>query len=79
MTPVYQASPVKHRQRATKAEMAERAEFLIGYAEEHGPVTVRGHYYQAKVHDVPGITKDDKDYAKVQRQVLELRRAGRFA
>jgi hypothetical protein len=59
--------------------MEERAEFLIGYAGEHGPVTVRGLYYQAEVHGVPGITKDDKDYAKVQRQVLELRRAGRLA
>jgi hypothetical protein len=40
MTEVYQASRIK-RQRATKAEMERRAEFLIDYAEEHGPVTVR--------------------------------------
>jgi hypothetical protein len=70
----YEASPV--RRRATKAEMEERARFLISYAEEHGPVTVRGLYYQAEVKGVPGITKDDKDYNKVQRQVLALRRAG---
>ena len=73
----YEASPVKRR-RATKAEMEERAEFLIGYADEHGPVTVRGLYYQAEVASLPGITKDDKDYAKVQRQVLNLRREGRL-
>ena len=74
---VYHPSPIKRR-RATKAEMEERAEFLIGYAEEHGPITVRGLYYQAEVHGVSGITKDDKDYDKIQRQVLDLRRAGRL-
>ncbi len=74
---VYPASPIKRR-RATKAEMEERAEFLIDYAEEHGPITVRGLYYQAEVHGVPGVTKDDKDYDKIQRQVLNLRRAGRL-
>jgi hypothetical protein len=74
---VYEASPVK-RTRATKAEMEERAEFLIDYASEHGPVTVRGLYYQAEVASLPGISKDDKDYDKVQRQVLKLRREGRL-
>jgi hypothetical protein len=73
----YDASPVKRR-RATQGEMEERAEFLIDYAQEHGPITVRGLYYQAEVRNVPGISKDDKDYAKVQRQVLSLRREGRL-
>jgi hypothetical protein len=59
--------------------MEERAKFLISYAEEHGPVTVRGLYYQAEVRGLPGVTKDDKDYSKVQRQVLNLRRAGRLS
>lgn len=59
--------------------MEERAAFLIGYAEEHGPVTVRGLYYQAEVHGVPGIDKTERGYAKVQSQVLGLRRAGRLA
>jgi hypothetical protein len=76
--PVYEASRLK-RARATKAEMEERAEFLIDYASEHGPVTVRGLYYQAEVASLPGISKDDKDYAKVQRQVLKLRREGRLS
>src|SRR5262245_18030527 len=58
--------------------MEERAKFLIRYAERHGPVTVRGLYNQAEVNKVPGITKDDKDYAKVQQQVLNLRREGRL-
>jgi hypothetical protein len=77
MTATYEASPIKRR-RATKAEMEERAEFLIDYASEHGPATVRGLYYQAEVARLPGISKDDKDYAKVQRQVLKLRREGRL-
>jgi hypothetical protein len=47
----YKASPIKRR-RATFEEMAERAAFLIDYAVEHGPVTVRGLYYQAEVHGV---------------------------
>jgi hypothetical protein len=40
---VYEASPVK-RNRATRDEMAERAEFLIDYAARHNPVTVRQLY-----------------------------------
>jgi hypothetical protein len=66
------------RIRATKAEMEERAEFLIDYAEEHGPVTVRGLYYQAEVRGLPGIDKEENSYAKIQRQVLNLRRAGQL-
>jgi len=74
----YKASPVKRR-RATRAEMEERAEFLIDYAEQHGPITVRGLYYQAEVGGVPGIDKTKSGYGKVQRQVLDLRRAGRMS
>jgi hypothetical protein len=58
--------------------MEERAAFLIDYADEHGPVTVRGLYYQCEVAGVPGIGKDEKGYRKVQRQVLKLRRSGRL-
>jgi hypothetical protein len=75
---IYEASPIK-RERATKAEMEERAEFLIAYAEEHGPVTVRGLYYQGEVAGLPGIDKTDSSYDKIQRQVLLLRRAGRLS
>lgn len=73
----YGASAIKRR-RATQAEMQERAEFLVGYASEHGPVTCRGLYYQAEVAAVPGIDKDENGYTKVQRQVLDLRRSGRL-
>jgi hypothetical protein len=74
---IYEAS--RTNRRATKAEMEERAEFLIDYADEHGPVTVRGLYYQAEVARIPGIGKDDTGYEKVQRQVLFLRRADRLS
>jgi hypothetical protein len=59
--------------------MEQRAEFLIDYASGHGPITVRGLYYQAEVRGLPGIDKQDSSYGKVQRQVLDLRRAGRLA
>jgi hypothetical protein len=52
---------------------------LIDYASQHGPITVRGLYYQAEVRGLPGIDKQDSSYGKVQRQVLDLRRAGRLA
>jgi hypothetical protein len=74
----YEASSVKRR-RATKSEMAERAEFLVDYASTHGPITVRGLYYQAEVANVPGIDKTESAYSKVQRQVLDLRRGGDLA
>jgi hypothetical protein len=59
--------------------MEERAEFLIGYADKHGPVTVRGLYYQAEVAGLPGIDKTDAGYDKIQAQVLKLRRQGRLS
>jgi hypothetical protein len=76
----YGASPIKFsRRRATKAEMEKRAEFLVDYAEQHGPITVRGLYYQAEVAGIPGIDKTDGGYDKVQAQVLKLRRSGRLS
>lgn len=74
----YQASPIK-RSRATQAQMEERAAFFINYAQTHGPVTVRGLYYQAEVAGIPGIDKTESGYNKVQAQVLALRRSGRMA
>ena len=38
-----------------------------------------GLYYQAEVACIPGIDKTEAGYAKVQRQVLDLRRAGRMS
>jgi hypothetical protein len=56
--------------------MAERASFLIDYAAEHNPVTVRQLYYRAEVEGLPGIDKTESSYKKIQRQVLQLRRDG---
>jgi hypothetical protein len=66
------------RRRANDYEMELRARFLIAKAYELGPVTVRGLYYQAEVARLPGITKAEGDYAKVQQQILKLRREGRL-
>lgn len=71
------ASLIKRR-RATASEMEERAQFLIDYANAHGPVTVRQLFYQATVAGLPGIDKTEDGYNKVQAQVLGLRRAGRL-
>jgi hypothetical protein len=59
--------------------MGQRADFLIDYAQTHGPISVRGLYYQAETANLPGIDKTESSYLKVQRQVLALRRAGRLA
>ena len=75
---VYAASRIK-RIRATRSEMEARAEFLLSYAELHGPVTVRGLYYQSEVAGIPGIDKTEGSYDKVQTQVLKLRRDGRMS
>ena len=61
---VYQASPIK-KARATQDEMEARAKFLLGYADQHGPVTVRQLYYVAEVNLLPGISKADGDYDKI--------------
>jgi hypothetical protein len=74
---LYDATIVKRR-RGTKDEMAERARFFVDYAAAHGPVTVRQLYYRAEVLGLPGIDKTESSYAKTQRQVLALRRAGRL-
>ena len=73
----YPAGRIK-RPRATRAEMVARSEFLLAYAIAHGPVTVRGLYYQAEVAGLPGIDKTEAGYDKVQTQVLKLRRDGRM-
>lgn len=66
------------RVRATTSEMEERYARLVGLAEEHGPASVRHLFYQAVVSGLPGITKDDSGYLKVQRAVLKLRRANKI-
>jgi hypothetical protein len=60
---VYDASAIEHR-RATQDEMETLADFLITYASEHGPVSVRGLQYQAEVALILGIEKDEKGICK---------------
>jgi hypothetical protein len=74
---LYGAGTIKRR-RATLGEMADREAFFISYAHAHGPITVRGLYYQAEVHGIAGIDKTESGYRKVQAQVLKLRREGRL-
>lgn len=77
MAQSYQAGRLK-RTRATQREMDDRAKFLIGYAEQHAPVTVRQLFYAAVVAGISGIEKNENGYSKVQAQVLKLRREGRM-
>lgn len=69
----YAASRIK-RSRATKSEMEHRAEALIEIVERSAPCTVRQVFYQAAVHGI--VEKSEDGYAKVQRHLVELRRAG---
>src|SRR4051794_22413129 len=69
----YVASPIK-RARASRSEMEARAEVLLDIAEAMQPCTVRQVFYQATVRGL--VEKTEAGYAKVQRQLADLRRAG---
>jgi hypothetical protein len=70
---LYQASPVK-RHRSTKAEVERRRESLLDIISEMQPMTVRQVFYQATVRGV--VEKTEAGYAKVQTDLVLLRRAG---
>src|SRR5262245_4305401 len=82
MSEIYSASHLAEaeprRHRATAAEMEERAEFLIRYANDHGAVTVRGLYYQAVVHGIVGSIRPSPDTTRCRCRVLRLRREKRL-
>ena len=69
----YVASPIK-RARASRSEMEARAEALLEIAEEMQPCTVRQVFYQATVRGI--VEKTEAGYAKVQRLLADMRRAG---
>jgi hypothetical protein len=71
----FEMSDYSPRRRATWHEMYLREKFFVAYAAAHGPVTIRGLYYQAEVAGLPGIDKTEAGYSKIQQQVLKLRRA----
>jgi hypothetical protein len=55
--------------------MAARAEAQVGIVERSKPCTVRQVFYQATVRGI--VEKSEAGYGKVQRQLVDLRRAGR--
>ena len=69
----YQASHIK-RIRATKAEVEERREALLGIIDDGKPMTVRQVFYQATVRGL--VEKAESGYAKVQTDLTVMRRAG---
>ena len=70
---IYAACLIKGS-RATKLEMEARFEALKRIVREVRPCSVRQVYYQATVHGV--VDKTDPGYDKVQRGLVDLRRAG---
>ena len=75
MSQVYQASHAK-RHRATKAELEQRRIDLYDIVAEMRPMTVRQVFYQATVRGL--IEKTENGYAKVQIDLVEMRREGRL-
>lgn len=71
---VYQASLIKNRKRATKAEMQERKDFVAEFAKLYAPVTVRQVFYAATVHGI--VEKTEDGYGKIQQMCLTGRRDG---
>lgn len=74
---IYETRPIK-RSRATSEEIQQRHDDLVRLAQDNGPCSVRHLFYRAVVEGLPGITKNDSGYTKVQRGVLDLRRSGRI-
>lgn len=60
------------RIRATKAELDAWDEFLMDYAEQHYPVTVRQLFYASTVN-FDNVPKTEEGYGKIQRRVKALR------
>jgi hypothetical protein len=73
MSVAYQASPIR-RARATRVEIEARREALIEIAAASQPATVRQVFYQATVRGI--VEKTEAGYAKVQTDLVVLRRAG---
>jgi hypothetical protein len=69
----YPASPIK-RHRATKAEVERRRERLFAIVAAMRPMTVRQVFYQATVRGI--VEKSEAGYAKVQTDLVLMRRAG---
>ena len=70
---VYQACPIK-RVRSTKTAMANRRKLLLNIVRDGRPMTVRQVFYQATVRGF--VEKSDSGYAKVQTDLVAMRRSG---
>lgn len=70
---VYRVNPIK-RHRATRAEIGQRRDGLFVIAEAMKPMTVRQVFYQATVRGL--VEKSEAGYAKVQTDLVLMRRAG---
>ena len=73
IAPVYEAGIVK-RVRPTRIELEHRRTTLVELARSAQPATVRHVYYRAVVEGL--VEKSESGYCKVQRDLVELRRAG---
>ena len=71
--PVYQTSLIK-RPRATRAEVEERRSHLMEIIKAMHPMTVRQVFYQATVRGI--VEKSEAGYAKVQTDLVHMRRFG---
>ena len=71
-SPVYQASHIKRR--STRAEVEARRNALLAIVAAMHPMTVRQAFYQATVRGI--VEKSEAGYAKVQTDLVLLRRAG---
>lgn len=72
---VYEPSPIKRRQRRTKAELEELDRVLAEIVAEIEPATVRQVFYQAVVRGL--VPKDEaRGYKLVQRRLVKLRETG---
>jgi len=69
----YQTSRIKCH-RATRAEVEERREALLDIIDQGKPMTVRQVFYQATVRSL--VEKAESGYAKVQTDLVLLRRSG---
>ncbi len=72
---VYQASPLKRRG-PPKPRWRNASDALLDIVAEMQPMTVRQVFYQASVRSI--VDKTEAGYGRVQRALVELRRAGRL-
>lgn len=69
----YEASHIRRR-RSTKAEVERRRAALLDIISDMKPMTVRQAFYQATVRGI--VEKSEAGYAKVQTDLVQMRRTG---